>query len=727
MAELAILILSVVFSLSIGFFVVLRNPRQPVNQVYGLLTFSFVGISIANYPTLSFSNYTLPSMRAVIFFTTVCVTAIYFLVKLIQSDHPRILGQKINQYVLALSIVIASLDITPLVFSRLENGTDKPVPVPEIGVLFFVLHFITIVTMSLVYLFKGIRRGKGAERSQYLYILAGLMPVLILAPVTSIIFPVLLHRPEFVFLSPLYTAFFVAMVAYAMIRHHLFDIRLLIARFMAYLLMLLFAGGLYGLAIVALSFLVTGVQPSFVQTLVSTTIVGVLILFVQPLKVFFNRITSAIFYQDAYDTKDVLDKLASVLVRSTDTNILAHSSMTILKDVLKSEHMTMLLLDGTMKDGQRFIGVGKRKSELSHDFSAKLLSNVPGILVADTLENRSDHLRTKMQSGNIAAIARLETRGGVIGYCFFGYKTSGSSYSQRDIDLIRIACDELAVAIQNALRFEQIQDFNNTLQQRIEDATKELRASNNQLQRLDESKDEFLSMASHQLRTPLTSVKGYLSMVLEGDVGKVTATQRQLLGEAFTSSERMVHLINDFLNVSRLQTGKFMLEKRPVDLPKIITQEVESLQTTAKAHDLKLHFRAPSYFPTLYLDEGKIRQVLMNFIDNAIYYSPEAATITVTLSVEEGYAILQVHDTGIGVPKSEQAHLFTKFFRATNARKQRPDGTGVGLFLAKMVVVAHGGSILFESIENEGSTFGFRLPIKKLSAVPGKHADKLDN
>jgi signal transduction histidine kinase len=205
-------------------------------------------------------------------------------------------------------------------------------------------------------------------------------------------------------------------------------------------------------------------------------------------------------------------------------------------------------------------------------------------------------------------------------------------------------------------------------------------------------------------------------MVLEGDVGKITPTQRQMLSEAFTSSERMVHLIGDFLNVSRLQTGKFMLEDKPVDLSKLVSQEIDSLQTTIEAHGLKLHYRKPSYFPVLMLDEGKIRQVLMNFIDNAIFYSPEGKTITVKLSVEEGFAVVRVIDAGIGVPKSEQAHLFTKFFRASNARKQRPDGTGVGLFLAKKVIAAHGGVMVFESEEGKGSTFGFRLPIKKLQA-----------
>lgn len=112
------------------------------------------------------------------------------------------------------------------------------------------------------------------------------------------------------------------------------------------------------------------------------------------------------------------------------------------------------------------------------------------------------------------------------------------------------------------------------------------------------------------------------------------------------------------------------------------------------------------------LDEGKIRQVIMNFTDNAIYYSHENTTINVSLEIKKDRVVFMVKDTGIGVPKAEQDRLFDKFFRATNARTARPDGTGVGLFLAKKVIDAHGGELIFKSIEGKGSTFGFSLPIK---------------
>ena len=319
-------------------------------------------------------------------------------------------------------------------------------------------------------------------------------------------------------------------------------------------------------------------------------------------------------------------------------------------------------------------------------------------------------IRRLLKSYKVEFVMPLVRGSDVIGFVFLGPKRAGS-YSPYDIGMIFDIKNELAITVQNAVSLEAVKELNAHLQQRIDASTAELRRSNEQLRGLDSAKDEFVSMASHQLRTPLTSVKGYISMVLEGDAGKITKMQRQLLREAFTSSERMVHLINDFLNVSRVQTGKFMIERRSVDLAKIAKQEVKSLQATAEARDLRLALDVPSRPVVISLDEGKIRQVIMNFIDNALYYSKPNTSIHVSLQVHPHDVRLTVTDTGIGVPAKQQAKLFTKFFRADNARTQRPDGTGVGLYLAKMVIDGHAGKIIFSSKEGQGSTFGFSLPL----------------
>jgi signal transduction histidine kinase len=224
-------------------------------------------------------------------------------------------------------------------------------------------------------------------------------------------------------------------------------------------------------------------------------------------------------------------------------------------------------------------------------------------------------------------------------------------------------------------------------------------------------------MASHQLRTPLTTVKGYLSMMLEGDTGKLTKGQKEILDRSYFSAERMVFLITDLLNVSRITTGKFIIEPTPVNLMEMVKSEVEQLERSAEGRGVRLKMELPDSFPTVMLDENKTRQVMMNFIDNAIYYTPSGGSVTVRLSEAGGAIEFRVVDTGIGVPEHDKAKLFTKFFRADNAKQQRPDGNGLGLFMARKVIQSQGGSIIFESRVGKGSTFGFRFALAVVGAA----------
>jgi signal transduction histidine kinase len=321
-----------------------------------------------------------------------------------------------------------------------------------------------------------------------------------------------------------------------------------------------------------------------------------------------------------------------------------------------------------------------------------------------------DPLRRMMVSHRIALILPLYYKKRIIGYVCVGKRAKGN-YNRSDITALESIDEELVIAIQNAQSVQEVRELNANLEQRISNATKELRTSNAQLQKLDEAKDEFISMASHQLRTPLTSIKGYISMLLEGDLGTLTEEQKHVLNEAFVSSERMVRLIGDFLNVSRLETGRFVIDKHPVDLASLVSREISGLTQNAAAKGVKFSYKAPKNIPIIEVDENKIQQVIMNFADNAIYYSKEKGKVVISLKKVKNFIEFTVQDTGIGVPKAEQAGLFDKFYRASNARKARPDGTGVGLFLAKKVIGDHDGTIIFQSKEGKGSTFGFKLPI----------------
>lgn len=300
-------------------------------------------------------------------------------------------------------------------------------------------------------------------------------------------------------------------------------------------------------------------------------------------------------------------------------------------------------------------------------------------------------------------VIKLTARQNLVGLMTIGFTGVNAQLTPSDEALLDRLGEAVGVAIDNKLLFEENQTV-----------LKQLQVTNQKLRDLDETKDEFISMASHQLRTPLTSVKGYVSMVLEGDVGKISEEQKKLLNQAFISSQRMVYLIADLLNVSRLKTGKFIIQLQPTQLADVIEGEIAQLVETAKGRKLEMVYHKPKDFPVVSLDETKIRQVIMNFVDNAIYYTPAGGRIDINLE-DKGESIeFTVVDNGIGVPKSEQKSMFTKFYRAENAQKARPDGTGLGLFMAQKVIVAQGGAIIFHSEQGKGSTFGFTFSKSRL-------------
>ena len=308
-------------------------------------------------------------------------------------------------------------------------------------------------------------------------------------------------------------------------------------------------------------------------------------------------------------------------------------------------------------------------------------------------------------------VIKLLARRQIVGVLLVGYLSPVTALSQTDTVMLDRLSESVGVALDNKLLFEENQHV-----------LHQLKESNAQLRALDEAKDDFISMASHQLRTPLTSIKGYTSMVLEGDAGKISPTQKKLLTQSYFSAQRMVYMIADLLNVSRLRTGKFLIDATRVNLADIVEQELEQLKETAAARSLKLIYKKPRKFPDLMLDETKIRQVIMNFTDNAIYYTPTGGKINLKLIETATTVELRVEDNGIGVPRSEKPHLFTKFYRAGNARKARPDGTGLGLFMAKKVIIAQGGVLIFESEEGKGSSFGFVFSKAKHAVPPPQPA-----
>ncbi|MGK2896635.1 MAG: ATP-binding protein [Candidatus Saccharimonadales bacterium] len=607
------------------------------------------------------------------------------------------------------SVLLTLLSTSPDIVSFVHNdGIRQTITT---GFLYEVqASYVVLYTLfSLVVLILKARKVK-QQRSGILLLVLGLLLPLLVNVLVNYVFKFDASLVQY-FLP---TSFFgmVSIIAYAMIKHRLFDIKIAIIRSVAYALALLTLSMIYYLLAYVVSItLFKGEVSSTVSLSPINIFLALLLAFIfQPIKSFFDKATDSIFYKDRYNSDEFYARLSEVLTSTTDLRSLLQKAAQEIGETLKAEQAFFYVLYNHI----HHISAGTRGHSLLPLEDEKTLTkymNNEGdrIIVTELLEDNNS-IRRLLVSHKIAILMPLMKHGSVLGYLVLGDNLAGK-YTSRDIRVLSTVSDELIIAMQNALSVQAVKDINENLEQRIKMATEELKASNAHLRRLDVTKDEFLSMASHQLRTPLTSIKGYLSMVLEGDMGKISINQRKVLAEAFDSSERMVRLIHDFLNVSRLQTGKFAIEQVLYDIVKLVNEEVRTLQSTADNRNITLETDINIDTLELALDETKMRQVVMNFIDNALYYSKEGTIVSIELKKNDGVLTFRVNDTGIGVPESERDQLFTKFYRASNARVHRPDGTGVGLYLAKKVVMAHGGSVLYEPLTGGGSAFGFRLPL----------------
>lgn len=231
---------------------------------------------------------------------------------------------------------------------------------------------------------------------------------------------------------------------------------------------------------------------------------------------------------------------------------------------------------------------------------------------------------------------------------------------------------------------------------------------------IEKMKTEFVSIAAHQLRTPLSAIKWALSLLLEGDIGELNVEQKSFIKKSYASNERMITLINDLLDVARIEEGRYLYKLEPAKLENLAQTALSSYKELAAKRNIKLEYKKPiDPLPEIMVDAEKITIAIQILIENAIKYTLPDGQVTISLKYDTTKVELSVKDTGVGVNQEQQNRLFTKFFRATNVIRMETDGTGLGLFIAKNIIESHGGKIWCESQENKGSVFSFSLPINR--------------
>jgi signal transduction histidine kinase len=269
--------------------------------------------------------------------------------------------------------------------------------------------------------------------------------------------------------------------------------------------------------------------------------------------------------------------------------------------------------------------------------------------------------------------------------------------------------DVMAEEIKSAR--EKLENWNRELESEVSKRTKDLKDAMERLLELDKLKTQFISMVSHELRTPLTSINGFTSQFLEGRTGPMSEIQLKFLHIMKDSEARLLGLIDSLLDFANMETGKFKVERSPQMIDLIIRGAVDSVKDQLESKGIKIEVKTDAPNGKFMGDEARIKQVLLNLIDNAAKYSPENPSITISSKTEGGKIIVAIKDNGIGVKKDRINKIFERFYQADTSYTRKFGGLGLGLTISKEIIDAHGGRIWAESQgENKGSMFCFELP-----------------
>ena len=436
--------------------------------------------------------------------------------------------------------------------------------------------------------------------------------------------------------------------------------------------------------------------------------------------------------QTSYTVQGLLYNLAIIMASTLYLEDLAHRLLSKLLSAARIGRgaFVLITLDGKIYE------VMHEGYDLTPEFDEKEIKMLFDEIKTLVFEELSEgHLKNIMRKLDASVIVHLHTEGENIGLLILGKKLSGGLYTPYDMQILKILGPEAAVAIQNARSFEEIRRFNITLEQKIAKATEELRnvneevykknvelarlsrelsKANEKLKTLDKLKDEFLSLASHEIRTPMVAIKSYLWMVLDGHGGKVTEKQKYYLDRAYQSTQRLIMLVGDMLNVSRIESGRITLNFRETRLDQLVDDVVAEMIPVATELGIEISVLPYSKAPLVLADYDKIKEVLINLVGNALKFTPKEGKITISLSQKDGFIETTVSDTGVGIKTDDMPKLFQKFSMVGGSEEKalNSQGTGLGLYICKSIIEFHGGKIWAASDGiGKGATFTFSLKV----------------
>lgn len=296
------------------------------------------------------------------------------------------------------------------------------------------------------------------------------------------------------------------------------------------------------------------------------------------------------------------------------------------------------------------------------------------------------------------------------GFVAVATENADTALNKGDEELITILSNQIGQALENAHLFEKTWQAQQELEKKVEERTRELTLALEEVRKISKRKTDFISSVSHELRTPLTSIKGYAAILIDEKLGQLPAPVKERLEKINRHSDELVRMVNDLLDIARIESGKATMKIEPQNLQNIIASAADLIQIQCKNKNISLTTDLRPGLPLALADRSQIDRVFINLLGNAVKFTPQDGKITIKAYKHDGLVRVDISDTGIGIPPEALPMVFDEFYRVDNPINEQVKGTGLGLSLVKHIVEAHKGKIWVESKVNKGSTFSFTLP-----------------
>jgi signal transduction histidine kinase/MFS family permease len=717
-------------SLIFGLLVLIKGSKTKLRIIFTLFSFSASLWSFFYYLWQTSTNAQLALLfcQLLMFFAALIPATYFHLVMKIVDRSSKNLRFIVVTYV--IFFIFGILNFLPIMITHVEELLNFPFW-PIAGPLYsvFLLIWLMYVIYSNWLLIKKYKESEGIVRFQIKYILLGM----ILGFAGGITNYFLWYRIPIPPVGNILASAYVLSVGYAIIRYRLMDIRIVFQKIVTYIVIAGFSYGVFYFIIWLNNYFFGGIFNVGAYLLGIPLALAFSITFI-PFQKLLQKITNRYLFSDVYNDQQTINNLTNKLTTIIHLDQILDLVVDTIKSTLGLERSGVLIAE---KQGRvtkykiaKVIGFDEHNgiSLVQDNFLTEYLSKSKKSMVAEELDfmiegasettEADGYLRIKENMKKIEASLCLPLiyDNQLIGIIVLGSKVSGDAYTKEDLELLQVLANQTAIAINNARSYKQVKDFNKTLKVKVDEQTKDIQEKADHLEKLLKMRSEFLDIASHQLRTPTSVIKGTLAMMREGDMEKMSVAEKAHFVEGmFQKSVKLESIINDILVASEMDTADFDIKiEDQIELDQFLEKEVKEHQFDAEEKKIALSFEKLSTGPFKIKGNAKyLEQVVDNLLSNSLKYTPQGS-IKATIKNDKDNAIIAISDTGIGVPKEDLERIFNKFIRGKNACDAYTDGSGLGLFIIKRVMDKHLGSkVWVESEEGKGSTFYLQFPLIK--------------